>query len=52
MHEKWCRQDFSYKKNKKNKNKIVYTMLWKLKINRKIKKIENTMCSKIKILKN
>ena len=30
MHEKWCRQDFSYKKNKKNKNKIVNTMLWKL----------------------
>ena len=30
IHEKWCRQDFSYKKNKKNKNKIIYTMLWKL----------------------
>ena len=30
IHEKWCRQDLSYKKNKKNKNKIIYTMLWKL----------------------
>ena len=30
INEKWCRQDFSYKKYKKNKNKIIYTMLWKL----------------------